>query len=322
MRGFRATIVLSNVLHVGAFLLPISSVLRGNTAPKSTFLPSPHGTPDPAALRRRLTLSAGSNDEGVVASPAVLPPSGKPVLSFPGGGIFFWWQAGVISALQERYNLSSLDFVGASAGSLAATLAACDADMDLAMKLALDLCDTNEIWTRPLGLAGVWGAMVEDWLDELLPYDADVICRDRVHLLVIGIWPRPFRRRAVSDFTSKSDLIKACMASVHIPWFMDKHFSARHRGGRFVDGSFRASREDLSLGDDRPTVYFDYDEDEVMAARRGKFLSLTNQEGLLFMRQRGYEHVQTMLAEGKLDCIKEAALPLQKDTAGGLTGKD
>lgn len=51
---------------------------------------------------------------------------------------------------------------------------------------------------------------------------------------VIGIWPRPFRRRAVSDFTSKDDLIKACMASVHIPWFMDKHFSARHRGGRYV----------------------------------------------------------------------------------------
>lgn len=69
-------------------------------------------------------------------------------------------------------------------------------------------------------------------------------------------------------------------------------------------------------------VYFDYDEDEVMAARRGKFLSLTNQEGLLFMRQRGYEHVQTMLAEGKLDLIKEAALPLQKNTAGGSTRKD
>lgn len=41
-----------------------------------------------------------------------------------------------------------------------------------------------QIWTRPLGLAGVWGAMVEDWLDELLPDDADVICRERVHLLV------------------------------------------------------------------------------------------------------------------------------------------
>lgn len=26
--------------------------------------------------------------------------------------------------------------------------------------------------------------MVEDWLDDLLPDDADVICRDRVYLLV------------------------------------------------------------------------------------------------------------------------------------------
>ncbi|CAM9372514.1 unnamed protein product, partial [Laminaria digitata] len=98
--------------------------------------------------------------------------------------VYLQWQAGAISALQERYNLSSVDFVGASAGALAATLAACDADMDLAMTLALELCDVNEVWSRPLGLAGVWGAMVEDWLDELLPEDADSICRDRVHLLV------------------------------------------------------------------------------------------------------------------------------------------
>eukprot|EP00752_Nemacystus_decipiens_P017307 g15504.t1 len=158
--------------------------------------------------------------------------------------------------------------------------------------------------------------MVEDWLDELLPDDADVICRERVHLLVIGIWPRPFRRRAVSDFTSKDDLIKACMASVHIPWFMNKHFSARHRGGRFVDGSFRAKKKHLSLGKDRPTVFFDYDDDAVMAERRGKFLSLTNQDGLLFMRQRGYEHVQKMAEEGKLDCIQEVALAAPKNAAG------
>lgn len=55
------------------------------------------------------------------------------------------WQAGAIGALQERYDLSSLDFVGASAGALAATLAACDADMDRAMVLALELCEINEV---------------------------------------------------------------------------------------------------------------------------------------------------------------------------------
>lgn len=57
------------------------------------------------------------------------------------------WQAGAITALQERYDMSSLDMVGASAGALAATLAACDADMELAMTLALNLCDENEVST-------------------------------------------------------------------------------------------------------------------------------------------------------------------------------
>lgn len=64
------------------------------------------------------------------------------------------------------------------------------------------------------------------------------------------------------------------------------------------------------------SVFFDYDDDTVMAERRKKFLSLTNQEGLLFMRQRGYEHVEKMAAEGKLDCIREAALVSEKHAAG------
>lgn len=64
------------------------------------------------------------------------------------------------------------------------------------------------------------------------------------------------------------------------------------------------------------SVFFDYDDDMVMAERRGKFLSLTNQEGLLFMRQRGYEHVQKMAEEGKLDCIQEVALAAPKNAAG------
>ena len=71
--------------------------------------------------------------------------SHRPPVFLPHQPLLQQWQAGVISALQERYDLASLDFVGASAGSLAATLAACGADMDLAMTLALNLCDENEV---------------------------------------------------------------------------------------------------------------------------------------------------------------------------------
>lgn len=60
------------------------------------------------------------------------------------------------------------------------------------------------------------------------------------------------------------------------------------------------------------TVYFDYEDDEQMGKERGKFLSLTNREGLLLMRQRGYDHVKAMIENGELDCIQEAALPSLK----------
>lgn len=65
-------------------------------------------------------------------------------------------------------------------------------------------------------------------------------------------------------------------------------------------------------------VYFDFCDDEVMNTRKRKFLSLTDREGLLFMRQRGYEHVQVMIEEGKLDALKEAGLSLaQKEPVKG-----
>ena len=49
----------------------------------------------------------------------------RPRIVFPGGGIFFWWQAGAVKALQEMYKLEHYDFAGASAGSLSAVFCAC-----------------------------------------------------------------------------------------------------------------------------------------------------------------------------------------------------
>ena len=107
-------------------------------------------------------------------------------LVFPGGGIFFWWQAGAITSLSKRIDLSTVPCSGASAGgapqnsrhpphkppgsqaapthrfqhrpfcmragALAATLAACDVDMDLALERALALCDESGALDR-----GAWG---------------------------------------------------------------------------------------------------------------------------------------------------------------------
>ena len=206
-----------------------------------------------------------------------------PVLSFPGGGIYFYWQAGIIEYLREKnYDLSQVDFVGASAGALTSTLAACNVNFYHATDVAVALCDKYNVWDRPLGLMGIWGNIVEEWLDIILPDNAHELCTDNkvnIYILKVSFNHRP-KRVIRSHFNTRKELIQVCLTSVHIPWFMNKRFSKRlinfnnvlheltekktsEEGvmERYIDGSFLLSNEKLkSYGNkyDRPTIIFDH----------------------------------------------------------------
>ena len=132
---------------------------------------------------------------------------------FPGGGIFFYYQAGLVNFLRERYDLSSCTFAGASAGALTATLTAANVDFFEATDLALNMAADAGVWDRSGGLQGIWGPMIEDWLDELLPESIDTL-QGRISLLVT---PLPsFGKSKISRFEDRQDLIKCNMASVHL----------------------------------------------------------------------------------------------------------
>jgi hypothetical protein len=149
-----------------------------------------------------------------------------PALVFPGDGIFFWWQAGVVSALQKRYNLGDLQMAGASAGSLSAVSAACNLNMHDGLELALRLSEEAGAWDKgTFGLYGIWGDIVREWLDTMLPENAHVTCSGSTHLAVktVSLRMPPVTTRLVSEFESRTDLIDCTMASLHIPWFMDRH---------------------------------------------------------------------------------------------------
>eukprot|EP00968_Pinguiococcus_pyrenoidosus_P014970 scaffold1373_cov367-Pinguiococcus_pyrenoidosus.AAC.30 len=83
----------------------------------------------------------------------------SPVVLLPGGGLFFYWQAGALKWLAKQQALGNVAgsprYVGASAGALAATLAVSNVDFDEAVERALQLAEAAKIWERPLGLAGV-----------------------------------------------------------------------------------------------------------------------------------------------------------------------
>lgn len=100
------------------------------------------------------------------------------VVNWPGRATLFWWQLGVLKHLQQAYPglVETTPMMGFSGGSFAAAFAACGVDPDRALQTAHRLCVERGAYSRPLGLLGVWGFIIRDWLDELLPDDAAERC--------------------------------------------------------------------------------------------------------------------------------------------------
>lgn len=240
----------------------------------------------------------------------------KPLLAFPGGGMFFYWQIGAIEVLSRHYDLSRMEFSGASAGALAATLAACEVDGRQAAQAAFQLSLDNRLWDRPTGLGGIWSSLVREWLHALLPSDAVERCSNRLHIHVLhlpSIRNRSpfFSRKVVKEFATKDDLVECCMASVHIPLFMDGRIWTLYRNRRSIDGSIFASRERMNLGRETPTLYLDYSEDEVMKLQRLRFLSLgkgpdATWQWIEEMMCQGGEYVNNMKSDGSLDFLVQS----------------
>jgi hypothetical protein len=63
------------------------------------------------------------------------------------------------------------------------------------------------VFSRPTGLAGVWGTLIRRWLDELLPGDAAELCAGRVRLVATEF--PSMQLRYLEEFDSRGDLIDA-----------------------------------------------------------------------------------------------------------------
>ena len=236
---------------------------------------------------------------------AAVPPSQPARLLFPGGGIFFWWQAGAITALSRRIDLSTAPCCGASAGALAATLAACDVDMELALERALALSIEARAFERgPFGLYGIWAGVIRTWLDELLPADAARRCDGRVELLVTEL--PSLRTLAVSDFADREALIDANLASVHVPFFVDGRPTASFRGVACVDGSLRALLQPLPQLTEGCRINH-HDDPRMRAKYRhaSDFLRLVSPAGVREMMAWGEAYVDGVDAAGGLEALRE-----------------
>lgn len=199
-------------------------------------------------------------------------------IKFTGGGIYFWYQAGCIKYLLSsgRKLKDDVKIIGSSAGSLSATLLTLNCSIDEAAEFAINQAKREKLFENPLGLAGVWGALVEEWLQNLIGEKSNSIIQEQSQRLYIATTPVNIFRRGtetefLTNFTDADDLIRANMASVHIPLFMNKRFFSTYRGSKYIDGSFypflrgiAKSRRDKRrrLGDNDTTIRAVEEEEE------------------------------------------------------------
>ena len=206
----------------------LPGVLPGQAVlPRLLNIPNVPDTPD---------ITSSSDEEDIPASRTPLfPMDDRPILGVAGGGVFFFWEVGVLKYLSEKYRLQDMNLIGVSAGALASVLVACQVDFDRSVRRAYDICLERDIFNRPGGLQGVWGDILRQWLDDLLPEDAHERCQGRVKIIATRM-PR-LKLCYLEDFQTRDDLIDSLMASVHIPFFLDGNGSFTYKGEAYIDGS-------------------------------------------------------------------------------------
>jgi len=292
--------MLSNVLSI--LLLTLQCRKQEAFSSKSTifdtsYARSPLNRNKPSPSQKvPFTLSSSTTQENVINIP-------RNQVLFPGGGIFFYWQIGVVQYLRDnKYNLSDTTLAGASAGALSATLTATNVDFTKATELALSLAREAHVWDRPLGLQGVWGSLIERWLDDLLPNDASDIVNERLTLLITPV--PSFGKTRVTDFENKKDLIQANMASVHLPFFLDGKLTNNFRNKPHIDGSVFAQRSDYFTDyNENKVLTIDWQRDPIMYEKSNDFVKLVSEDGIWNMLDQGKKFAKEMEERGEFELL-------------------
>lgn len=236
------------------------------------------------------------------------------LLRFGGAGINYWWQAGAATFLQEKFDLSSIDLVGASAGAITAAMLVGNGSFEDGAELAIRQARDNDLWNKKTGLAGIWGTLVRSYLEELI--QAENLSTENMQRVHIAVTPQLVLQgtRLVSNFSSKSDLLDAVMASVHIPLFMNGRWFSNYRGERYIDGSFWGfiAKQQVPLprhlqnaatfvsSEDILDINYQLDTRFVESQDRRNMVRLITPEGLYDMMHFGYEYMRKQERMGHL----------------------
>ena len=134
-----------------------------------------------------------------------------------GAGMLGFWQLGCADVripVAARTDPASR-FVGASAGAVTAALMACNLEPRTCVAASIAAMRRGRVFERKMGLVGVSGRVMRDFLESILPVDAHQLCTGRVHIFVQRF---PCVDDTVSVFATRAALIDTLVASGYLPF--------------------------------------------------------------------------------------------------------
>eukprot|EP00466_Bigelowiella_natans_P001442 jgi/Bigna1/77699/fgenesh1_pg.49_\ len=254
------------------FLLPSRRQLGGVTmlARHSCCLPT-----KTVSNGRKRPFQGSNKEEKRKRGGCKIIEDGVPVVSCAGAGIFIFWQLGALKYITSHFDLSKARLHGGSAGAVLSTFIASGVDLNNAIRESYNIGMEAQVWTRNSHM-GLFGPLIRKWLEKLLPEDAHERCNGRVRLLVTKV--PSLNQKYVSHFTSREDLITACMASIHVPFFLN----------------LKVRKNSPILGCDGKAFIVDYYEDAGIRPKKLDFLRLKTHQEVLYLVARGVRHARTL----------------------------
>jgi hypothetical protein len=276
--------------------------LTGGMLPASDSMESSDKGPVSALLPAVSDILSSSDGDDIPQKELFPESPTRPILGVAGGGVFFFWEVGVLKYLQEKFWVQEMNLIGVSAGALASVLVACQVDLDRAVRRAYDISVEQDLFNRPGGLQGIWGKILREWLEDLLPENAHEICTDRVKIIATRM-PR-MRLEYLEEFESREALIDSLMASVHIPFFLDGNGVYKYKGQQYIDGSiwdfFYGNNSSLLTIGGRSEI-IDYFFDDQLEFSRLDFVKLLTLDTVNDLIQSGYSYAERTDAKGLYD---------------------
>lgn len=159
-------------------------------------------------------------------------------------------------------------------------------NFDTSVHLAHNYVENLNLRKNPFGLAGIWGNLVRQWLNELIPSNINSSQIENLHILITPL-TLPLYPIIVSNLHNKQEVIDACMASSHLPFFMDGNLSIKYKNQNYIDGSICCYfRQNIPLP---PTVTSIY---KVDFCRDHKFQCYCLAPGKLITKQQAFDMME------------------------------